>query len=392
MKNILKTTIFAFLLVSFVSCTNDKESVAVLNGFELRDVSESAPPTVLLEENESQTFIDLDWNADYGVPTGNTGTTGLTYKFIITDRDKPTVSVESEVSFTRRDSTLTVKQFNVLLNSLSTFIKCTPMNVEIRVESTLGNVTGNQLIQKSSPIFLTVTGYSSLPKTLAFVKEGSLPVNAPKVISSSSQNINDFEGYMYLEAGDYKFYQANSCDEYTGELVYGGIPNDETKEINGDGTVVAGVDAPSINIATAGYYFVTADLTPGGLKYTTQIYKTFGVFGTAVKSTSASVVPMAGDNTNIWTITIDLFKGRLFRFRSNDWTGELIGSEPKNIPPGTSKLVTTLGLAGSSLTNVTGTDGGIKVPGTDDKTKQKYKITLDVSKPRAYTYKLELVE
>ena len=387
MKNILKTTILLFLLISFVSCTNDKEPVAVLNGFELRDVSESAPPSVLLQENDSQTFIDLEWDrADYGVPTGNTGTKGLVYNIIVKDRDDPKRDdpdrlVKSVISRTVTDSTLTIKQFNNLLSRLLTF-KCSPMNVEITIESVLGNVPGNQLIQKSSPIMITVTGYSLLQKTLAFVKEGSLPLSAPKVISSGSQNINDFEGYMYLEPGDYKFYKPDGCGDFTGALLYGA---------GADRVLVEGGGA-NINIATAGNYYITADLTPGGLKYTTQFYKTFGVFGTAVKLPPAAVVPMAGNNSNIWTITIDLFKGRLLRFRSNDWTGELAGNEPKNIPPGTSKLVTTLGLVGPSLTNVTGTDGGIKLAGDNDGTKQKYKITLDVSKPRAYTYKLELVE
>ena len=107
MKNILKTTIFAFLFISFVSCTNDKEPVAVLNGFELRDASEFAPPSVLLQDNESQTFIDLEWDrADYGVPTGNTGTTGLVYNIIVKDRDNPDPDglVKSVISRTDAES------------------------------------------------------------------------------------------------------------------------------------------------------------------------------------------------------------------------------------------------------------------------------------------------
>jgi hypothetical protein len=398
MKNILKTTIFAFLLISFVSCTNDKEPVAVLNGFELRDASESAPPSVLLQENESQTFIDLDWDsADYGVPTGNTGTTGLVYNIIVRDRDNtdPTKGfMKSIISRTVTDSTLTVQQFNSLLSGLSTF-KCSPMNVEITIESVLGNVPGNQLIQKSSPIMLIVTGYSLQPKTLAFVKEGSLPATAPKIISSSSQIVNDFQGYMYLEAGDYKFYQPDSCRDYTGAAVYGA---------DSGGVLVAG-GGSNISIGTAGYYFVTADLTPGGLKYEVKSYKAFGVFGLGVRNNpgSLNMVPMEDlSNTNVWTITIDLFKGRVIKFKSNDWTAPLIGNPP-GVPSTnpTTKLISTIGGVGTTATNVeipladfgTGLPGkDIVIPGTNDATKQKYKITIDVSKPRAYTYKLELVE
>lgn len=397
MKNILKTTIFAFLLISFVSCTNDKEPVAVLNGFELRDASESAPPSVLLQENESQTFIDLDWDsADYGVPSGNTGTTGLVYNIIVRDRDntEPTKGfMKSIISRTVTDSTLTVQQFNSLLSGLSTF-KCSPMNVEITIESVLGNVPGNQLIQKSSPIMLIVTGYSLQPKTLAFVKEGSLPATAPKIISSSSQIVNDFQGYMYLEAGDYKFYQPDSCRDYTGAAVYGA---------DSGGVLVAG-GGSNISIGTAGYYFVTADLTPGGLKYEVKSYKAFGVFGLAVRNNpgSLNMIPMtAAGNSNIWSITIDLFKGRVIKFKSNDWTAPLDNLGGVRSTDANTKLISTLGGVGTTTTNVeipladfgTGLPGkDIVIPGTNDATKQKYKITIDVSKPRNYTYKLELVE
>jgi hypothetical protein len=41
--------------------------------------------------------------------------------------------------------------------------------------------------------------------------------------------------------------------------------------------------------------------------------------------------------------------------------------------------------------NSTAGQGDITVPGTDDGTRDKYKIVLDVSKPRNYTYKLTKV-
>jgi hypothetical protein len=385
MKNILKTTIFAFLLISLGSCTNDKEPIAVLNGFELRDVSESAPPSVLSVDNANQPFIDLEWDkADYGVPTGNTGTKGLTYKFIITDRDKPEAFVKSEVSFTRRDSTLTVKQFNVLLSALSTF-KCTPMNVEIRVESTLGNVPGNQLIQISTPIALTVTAYPTKPKELAFVKDLESPTNAPKILSSSFDKVDDFEGYMYLEPGNYKFYMPDACGDFSTPAVYGGS----------GGNLEEGTSAPSINVATAGHYYVTADLTAGALKYTVQYYKAFGIYGLGVKGKSEGVqnaVPMSDDtNSNVWKITFDLFKGKGFKFKSNDWIGDLSG-DPLSVPSG-AKTISVLGSFSDGILvkapNL-GTSGQIKVPGTDDGTRQQYEIVIDVSKPRNYTYTLTI--
>jgi hypothetical protein len=394
MKNILKTTIFAFLLISLGSCTNDKEPVAVLNGFELSDVSESAPPSVLLATNASQPFIDLEWEVDYGVPTGNTGTTGLTYKFIVTDKDNPTAFVKSEVPFTRRDSTLTVNQINVFLNGLSTF-KCSPMNVEIRVESTLGNVPGNQQIQISTPISLTVTGYTTTPKELAFVKDLESPANAPKLKSSSYDRLDDFQGYMYLEAGNYKFYQPDDCGSFVGAKVYGTSSGDAIEE---------GSESNSINIPTSGHYFVTANLNTegtGARTFKLSYYKAFGIFGTAIRTVgSINMVPMNDDNnSNVWKITIELFKGRLFKFKSSDWTVALSGTPP-SVPSASSTIITTLGGSGfpinsgeeSSLfdfgTGLPGKD--IKVPGDNDGTKQKYDVVIDVSKPRNYTCKLTI--
>lgn len=391
MKNILKTTIFAFLLISLGSCTNDKESVAVLNGFELSDVSESAPPSVLLATNASQPFIDLEWEVDYGVPTGNTGTTGLTYKFIVTDKDNPTAFVKSEVPFTRRDSTLTVNQINVFLNGLSTF-KCSPMNIEIRVESTLGNVPGNQQIQISTPVVLTVTGYTTTPKELAFVKDLESPADAPKIKSSAYSKLDDFQGYMYLEAGNYKFYQPDDCGSFEGAKVYGTSSGD---------AIVEGSEANSINVPTTGHYFVTVNLSTegtGAKTFKLNYYKAFGIFGTAIRTVgSANMVPMVdSNNSNVWKITIELFKGRLFKFKSSDWTAALT-LDPPSVPSthaGT-KVLSTLGGSGfpissgeeSSLfdfgANLPGKD--IKVPGDNDGTKQKYDVIIDVSKPRNYT-------
>lgn len=385
MKNILKTTIFTLFTILLVSCTNDKEPITSLNGFEYRDVSEVSSPAVLLDDNASEVYKKLEWDrANYGVPVS------AAYKIVVTDHDNdPTFLNEIEFDGVYNDNepdisklrkeTLSVAEFNVAINKLPTF-NCGVMNIDIRIKSILGT-SSNQQIQYTAPKTVTVTGYPTKPKALSFSNVNGSTFSA-NLASSGFKSDIDYEGYLYLEPGDYKFYQPDACGSFTSPIVYGADTG---------GVLVEGGGA-NININIAGHYYITANLKSGELKYTTQFYRTFGVFGTAVKSPTASVVPMAGDITNVWTITLDLFKGRLFRFRSNDWTGELIGSEPKNIPPGTSKLVTTLGLVGPSLTNVTGTDGSIKLAGDNDGTKQKYKITIDVSKPRNYSYKLELVE
>lgn len=396
MKNILKTTIFTLFTILLVSCTNDKEPITSLNGFEYRDVSEIPSPAVLLKANASQVYKKLEWDrADFGVPVA------ATYSIVITDHDKdpnflkPTEAVESVTGLDpnpdARKATLTVKMFNDMISQLETF-NCGVMNIDVRIKSIIGTSTNKQ-IQYTEPETISVTGYSTDPNFLSFSNVSSTTLTA-NIASSTADNLNDYQGYMYLEPGDYKFYQPDACGNFIGAIAYGSDPG---------GVLVLG-GGSNISITTAGYYFVTADLTPGGLKYAVQFYKAFGVFGLAVRNNpgSLNMIPMTAEgNSNIWSITIDLFKGRVVKFKSNDWTAPLDNLGGVRSTDANTKLISTLGGVGTTTTNSeipladfgTGLPGSdIKVPGTSDGTKQKYKITIDVSKPRAYTYKLELVE
>lgn len=386
MKNIIKITFFAFLLISLGSCSNDKDPVTSLNGFEFRDVSEVPSPAVLLKANDAEIYKELEWDrADYGVSTA------ATYTIVATDHDSdPDFLYPVEEPATKYDANpdarkaiYTVKDFNDLISKLKTF-KCTEMNIDIRIKSTIG-VSGNKQVQYTAPKTFAVTGYPTSKLILAFVKDSQSPTDAPKILSSSYDKVNDFEGYMYLEPGDYKLYRPDACGGFSSPVVYGGS----------GGILEEGSAAPSINVATAGHYLVTADLTSGALKYKIQYYKAFGIFGAGMKGStvgSANAVPMSDDtNSNVWKITFDLFKGKKFRFKSNDWIGDLTGN-PLAVPPGaTTKIISTLGSTSSgTLVSVTGTNGEITVPGTDDGTRQKYEIVVDVSKPRNYTYTLTI--
>ena len=397
MKNILKITIFAFLLISIGSCTNDKNPVAIANGVALRDKSTVPPPAVLLPANDAQVYNITEWDkADYGVATGSPG---QSYSIVVSDHDKdPNFANAIEyagigiATAPDRNCTLTVKEFNALLNKLPTF-QCGQMKIDYRVKSTLG-IGENAIIQYSNPILLTVTAYSTAKQILSFAKSSAIGSTATKILSSDFKNNNDFEGYLYLEPGDYKFYSPDACGSFASPSVYGGSA----------GAIVAGNAASSITITTAGHYLVKANLsattlatstTLAPLSYSVKYIKAFGIFGLAVRSNpgSTNAVPMVDtDNKNIWKITIDLFKGRKFKFKSNDWTAALIGT-PLSVPPGIgTTIISTLGSSSTpdALIEVTGTAGDITVPGTSDGTKQKYDIVIDVSNPRNYTYTLIL--
>lgn len=387
MKNIFKTTIFAFLLISLGGCTNDIDPVVSLNGLNFRDVSPATPPLVLEKENALEIFNKTEWDkADYGVLTANPG---LSYVIIVSDHDADPNFLNAVdyngvglAILPERSCTLKVGEFNDLINKLPTF-NCGPMNIDIRVKSTLGTST-NAVVQYSNPITVAVTGYSTTKKILAFATASQPLLNAPKILSSNFDKLNDFEGYMYLEAGDYKFYQPDACGSFDSPVVYGGSA----------GVLTPGTSASAINVPTAGHYLVKANLTSGTLTYSVQVFRAIGLFGTAIRTTgTANPTPMSYNPvTKKWEITVDVFKGKTFRFKSNNWVGNVTSATPPGLPGNGGPAISTLGAGNgvNDLVEVTGSAGDITVPGTADGTKQSYTVTVDLNSPRNYTYTLKI--
>lgn len=398
---------FAFLVVTISSCENDKEPIATANGFELRKDDSVIAPTVITDAINNTVFSKLNWDkSDNGVSSV------ATYKLVVFDHDNDP-NLENPVEYNgttgvvvtpdSRTAELTVKEFNDLINQLPTF-KCSQMNIDIRIKSTLGTVTtvSNPFIQYSSPITYSVTGYSTKDQELSFAKDANSAKTASKILSSSYSVNTDYEGYMYLTPGNYMFYQPDACGDYTAATAYGGA----------SGTL--STTAPSITIATEGYYFVKANLTTNA--YSVSQFTTFGIFGNATRTGlgTGNHVPMTyNSSTNKWELTIKLIIGKNFRFKSNLWSGntsDLIVPPPNPLHPeyelnppyvsgSASSAVSVLGKSAAANTLehdlLVNTDKEITVPGTfvtsPDPTRKLYKITLDVSNPRKYTYTLTAV-
>jgi hypothetical protein len=394
MKNIIKTLFFALLISSISSCENDKEPIATTNGFELRKDVTIVAPTVLTETDDALTFTKLEWDeANYGVETF------ATYKLYVFDKDNdPNLergveyegTIGSPDNVNDRTATLTVEEFNDMMNKLKPF-KCSQMNIDIRIKSILGIVTSSStpLEQYSNPITYSVTGYPKSLPLLAFVKDGnSTNVSTEPKLAASAAGVNtNYEGYMFLQPGSYKFYKPDACGDFTGAPAYGGAT----------GTINTDASAPSIVVTTAGHYLVKANLALN--TYSLSQFTTFGVFGLATRATlSGNQVPMDYDAPNkIWKLTVDLRKGYKFKFKSNLWTGALVVPALPNPPyaPGTAtSAVSILGkiVDGQLEENSVAASGEITVPGSaTDNTRQKYYIELNVSNPRKYTYKMTAV-
>ncbi len=359
MKNILKIAVSFLFCIILSSCTNDKDNVVSANGFQLRKVASVVSPEILLDENASQVFAKLEWDrANNGVPSAST------YVIVLSDHDEvssSTNSVEStlglDLTSDARNATLTVGDFNTLINELPTF-NCNLMNIDIRIKSKLG-VSSYTIYQYSNPITIAVKGFPKTNPVLAFVKDATTPDSSAKIAASDYKTFTNYEGYMYLESGDYKFHKPDACGDYTNATVYG---------ISGGSLVQDGTT--SYTIATSGHYIVKANLIKN--TFTITPYSSFGIFGDAKGVPTGVNKPMTYNSASKkWELTFDLFKGKKFKFRAVNGTTNL----------------TVLG-GSSNIASESGTD--IKVPGDIDATRQKYDIKLDVSNPRAYTYELIL--
>jgi len=392
MKNIIKTTLFALLISGAFSCENSNDPVVAANGFQLRQDASVVSPTVLTAAAGSDVFGKFEWDRANNGPA-----TVSSYTLQVFDHNDTALANPVEysgngyaISATSRTVSLTVLEFNTLINALPTY-KCSEMDIDLRIKSVLGTNPKDVFVQYSSPINVKVTGFSTKLPIMAFVKDGNTPSTEPRIAASAPAYTyttappTDYEGYMYLTAGTYKFYQPDACYDFTSATVYGGSA----------GALNTGGATTSITVAADGHYLVKANLATN--TYTISNYTTFGVFGKATRTGLGfdSQVPLTYDSTTkLWSGQVDLLKGRKFKFKSNVWTGSLVVPAAPNQPyaPGTATTaVTILGktsVANALQENSTSGQGDITTPGTDDGTRDAYKVELDLSNPRKYTYTL----
>jgi hypothetical protein len=286
---------------------------------------------------------------------------------------------------TLRTSTIKIGDMNTLINRLPSF-NCGTMQIDIRVKSTLGINPKNAVVQYSNPITVSVTGYSKNPLLMAFVKTSTDPASAPKIASSSYTSATDYEGFMYLTAGDYKFYQPDACGSFSGAAVFG-VSGGNSGTLIQDGTT-------SYNVPADGHYFIKVNATAGTYTISqfnnTTATNVLGIFGNATKVGIgfANTTPMTYDEqTKKWSVTINLVDGKKFSFKTGNTTP--IAAVLTGAGSGIVGVNNAVSVASGTIDNT----GSIKAPGTyvDDNTKTKYKVVLDLNTPRQYYYTLEVI-
>jgi starch-binding outer membrane protein SusE/F len=393
MKAIFKYMSFLLILSFLTGCENEKDPVYSTQTFLLSTVN-PVNNQVLLPQNASVEIANFKWElSETTIQTEDT-------KYLLeiaksgTNFSKPFYANAYEFISPNREYSLKVGEMNELLVKDTITFKCGQLaELDVRVKSVVGNKKGNSYAQYSNVINVKVTPYSPKIPRLAFAKTVGDIVSFKKMVTNNILS-SEFEGYYYLSAGDYKFYKPNSCGDFSAAQALGGTALSGTLDASGS----------AITIPTTGHYLIKANLTTN--TYSIKEFRTFGIFGSGVRiSGTANAAPMTDNNDNIWKITVDLIKGRSYRFKSNLWTGlavtpmqtnigtvanPILVQFPDFIPPSGTTTISTLGkssIAGQ-VVEVTGADGEFTVPGTFGSAgdRQKYEIVLDVSKPRNYTY------
>lgn len=351
MKNLLKISTLALLLIAGVSCENDDQTIASASGGpELLTPLDGSSYT-LSPATATAEITTLVWNhADYSVQTE------VNYDVEVALSGTDFATVVPAGSTTNRFLVWTHEALNAVALQAG-LIPYSAGDLDVRIKSSLGS--NSEMVAYSNTITLTITPYTTdLPQiAVPGNHQGWSPSTAPR-LAASGFGQTDYEGYVALD-GEFKFVGPNGSGAYE----WG---NDDWGD---DGTFsgMLALTGESNCTATAGYYKINANTTT--LAYTTTL-TTWGVLGSATApvtggdgwGTDANMT--YNPTTKKWSIVINLVGGQEIKFRANDAWGLNYGDNG----------------ADASLE-----EGGsnIAVPSTGD-----YLVELDLSNPRAYTYTL----
>ncbi|WP_395048985.1 SusE domain-containing protein [Flavobacterium sp.] len=353
MKNILKITALAFLLISFASCTDTIDPKVSPNGFKLNALDPTGP-FVLSPLDGDNLLTTVTWGpADSGVTT-------VSAKYTVEIAKGGTNFAKPIVASTTSTALKVVWQegyINALLLD-NGFVPDAAVDIDIRVKSVLGE-SANPFVQYSNIVSMKVTPFAQL--LLAFTKVGDNPATAPTT-KSSSLYTSDTEGYAWLEVGSYKFYTAT-----------GGVFQSTNPFYGDDGSGALVLNGAAINVTTAGFYLIKADISKSPKTYSLTTTE-WGIFGTAKPFPTGVNRKMIYNNVSKkWELTIILNGGKGFKFRNTATT--LILGAFNSAKVGVDYAGTKMSYNG----------GDINLPGLTPST---YTVTLDLNSPRAYTYTL----
>lgn len=350
MKNIVKSFLSIALVASLVSCEDEQDLMFLTpeGSFEILTPT-SGDEVVLNVTTPLNPGLTLSWeDANYGSTP-----TEITYEVEI---DKTGDDFDTPLVITSTTNTY-ITTTSDALNSAVVAVGLTPFtqgSIDIRIKASVGAQSSE--VQYSNVINYLVTPYSTeLPKlAVPGNHQGWNPPTAPR-IAASAFGETDYEGYVWLDGG-FKFVAPDA----TGNFNWGNT------DYGDDGTF-SGVlveTGESDCTATVGYYRVRANPTAGTWSADPV---SWGIIGAATPTGWGSDTDLVYNPTTqkLEIASIALVPGA-FKFRgNNDWSN------------------------GFDLGTVNA--DGYLVDGGDltfDGAAGNYKVILDLSNPRKYTYEL----
>ena len=349
MKNILKYLLLSLFIVSITSCDNEDQTQLVIipsgNG-EITAPAMGSKYVLNPEELSTNPALTLTWNAaDYDVPTE------IKYKVQFAKTGTDFAEPYLAGSTTNLTLTWNIQEFNgaAVSAGLDPFVEG---DLDIRIISSVGSF--DVQTQTSETLTIVVTPFTTDLPAIAVPgnHQGWDPPTAP-LLAASAFGETDYEGYIWLDGG-YKFV----APDQTGGFFWGNT--DWADDGTFTGKLVETDEKDCIG-DPAGYYFVKANTDK--LTYSAEAVS-WGIIGAATPTGWDSDTDMIYDSeTRTLYIDINLVAGP-FKFRgNNDWAFQYGSFD-----------------ADGFLTR----DGDYTFEGPAG----NYRVVLDLSNPRAYTYSI----
>lgn len=358
MKKILKISSLAFLLISGIACENDDQKIVAAKGDPELITPADGASYALNPSNASSEATTLVWNhADYSQQTEvnydvEVAVAGTNFETII----------PGGAQTNNRFYVWTVGELLSIASEIGLSLEGqTTGTIDVRIKASLG--ANNEVVSYSNVIKLTLTLVDPGAPVVVELPQLAVPGNhqgwnpgsAPR-IAASAPGQTDYEGYVWLD-GEFKFVGPDSGGVYDWNAGpdYGD---------NGDFSGILVETGESNCTAPAGYYRVQANTT--ALTYNTTAVS-WGIIGAATPTGWDSDTDFVYNSTTkkLEIANISLVPGA-FKFRGNNaWSN------------------------GFDLGTVDA-DGYLQSGGdlTFDGPAGNYKVILDLSNPRRYTYEL----
>lgn len=350
MKNIVKSILSIALVTSLISCEDEQDLFFLTpeGSFEILTPT-SGDEVVLNATTPLNPGVTLSWeDANYGSTP-----TQITYEIEV---DKTGDNFDTPFTISSTTNTFITITSDVL-NSAVVSVGLTPFtqgSIDVRIKASVGSQSSQ--IQYSNAINYLVTPYSTeLPKlAVPGNHQGWNPPSAPR-IASSAFGATDYEGYMWLD-GSFKFVAPDALGNFNwGNTDYGD---------DGSYTGVLVETGESDCNAVTGYYRVRANPSTGTYNVAPV---SWGIIGSATPTGWDSDTDLIYNPTTkkLEITSIALVPGA-FKFRGNNaWSNGF-----------------DLGTINADGYLVDGGDLTFSGPAGN------YKVILDLSNPRRYTYEL----